>query len=411
MTDHPLVWFVATLVFIVIQGFFAMSEMSVVSFDKVRLHYLVDRGKSSAAQKLNELIKNPSRLFGTTLIAVDTALVIGSECSRRFYASLGLPPELAPVTQVAFVVIFAELVPMFAARRHSAQVALFVAPVLYACSRLFKPLILCFSFITRLINSLLKGKKGAEEQFLSREELQNIIQVRHGKVPLQDQQARIDELIGNIFRLSHTKISSIMEPIASTFCPMETMSVSELQKKLQKRFMPCFPILNEKNEVHQIAFARDLIGKDSAEPIRMCAQDAWLISEETSVLDMLKEFRSSKRPLALATNKEGKPTGLIHLQDVIEQLLPKLSGEEKAPSMGVAYERTLSCDLLLREFIKRFSVEMTADPNQTLGQYISMRLGHVPREGEVIHIDRFEMTVIEANVFSAKKISLRTLRH
>lgn len=411
MTDHPLVWFIATLVFIVIQGFFAMSEMSVVSFDKVRLHYLVDQGKSSAAQKLSELIKNPSRLFGTTLIAVDTSLVIGSECSRRFYAALGLPPELAPITQVAFVVIFAELVPMFAARRHSAQVALFVAPVLYACSRLFKPLILCFSMITRAINSLLGGKKGAEEQFLSREELQNIIQVRHGKVPLQDQQARIDELIGNIFRLSHTKISSVMQPIASTFCPPDTMTVAQLQKQLEKRYMPCFPLLNGSKQVHQIALARDIIGKNSEEPLSACAQDAWLISEETSVLDMLKEFRSSKRPLALATDKEGKPTGLVHLQDVIEQLLPKMNSEEKAPSMGVAYERTLSCDLPLREFTKRFSVEMSADLDQTLGQYISMRLGHVPREGEIIHIDRFEMTVIEANVFSAKKVSLRTLRH
>ncbi|MES2274306.1 MAG: DUF21 domain-containing protein, partial [Chlamydiota bacterium] len=69
--------------------------------------------------------KRPSRLFGTTLIGINTALVFGSECARHIYESVHLDPDWAPLTQVLLVVIFGELAPMFAARRHPEQLAMF----------------------------------------------------------------------------------------------------------------------------------------------------------------------------------------------------------------------------------------------------------------------------------------------
>ncbi len=410
--DHPLIWLVLTLIFIVIQGFFAMSEMAAVSFDKVRLDYLVEEGKSSAAKKLDTLLKAPSRLFGTTLIAVDTSLVIGSECSRNLYAALGLSPEFAPLTQVAFVVIFAELVPMFAARRHSQQVALFVAPVLYACSHFFKPLIFFFSLISQGLNSLLKGKKATADQFLSREELQNVIQHRHGKVPFADEQERIDQLIGNIFDLSHKSIKSIMLPLKDAFCPSCDLSVKELCTLIEKTYVPCFPICSsKKDEIKGVVYARDLIGLDPTKKASDKAYAAWFMPEETSVLDILKKFQTNKETLAIIADSSGKAVGLVRLENVIEQLLPSLHKAQRETAFSAAFERTLSCDMTLREFSERFSVDIKGNPDETLGQLITMRLGHLPHIGEKVHIGRFEMTVIEANVFSAKKVSLRSLRH
>ena len=107
-----------TLLSVAVQALFAFFEMACVSFNKVRLQYYVSI-RSRRAIWINYLLKRPSRLFGTTLIGITASLVVGSECSRRFYESIALDPDWAPLTQVPLVVIFGELAPMFAARRLS----------------------------------------------------------------------------------------------------------------------------------------------------------------------------------------------------------------------------------------------------------------------------------------------------
>src|SRR5580658_9565833 len=111
------------IICLIVQGFFAMIEMACVSFNKVRLQYYVSKGKKRALW-LSFLLHHPAYLFGTTLIGVNTALVIGSEYSRRFYDAMGLSPDLAPLSQIVIVLIFAEISPMFAGRRYAEHVAM-----------------------------------------------------------------------------------------------------------------------------------------------------------------------------------------------------------------------------------------------------------------------------------------------
>lgn len=81
---------------LIVEGFFSMMEMACVSFNKVRLHYYVTKGNHKA-KWISFLLSRPTRLFGTTLIGVNIALEFGSECARRFYMSLGLSPDWAPI--------------------------------------------------------------------------------------------------------------------------------------------------------------------------------------------------------------------------------------------------------------------------------------------------------------------------
>ena len=158
-----------TLLFILIQGFFAFFEMACVSFNKVRLQYYVSLGTRRALW-LNYLLKSPSRLFGTTLIGITTSLVVGSECARRLYESMNLDPDLAPLTQVLLVVIFAELSPMFAARRHPEQAAMFCVPLMILIAKVLTPMIWAFDALSTLVHRAMSKQKETP-LFLSREEV------------------------------------------------------------------------------------------------------------------------------------------------------------------------------------------------------------------------------------------------
>ncbi|MBP7075396.1 MAG: DUF21 domain-containing protein, partial [Rhabdochlamydiaceae bacterium] len=154
--------FLLTLILIclVIQGFFAMLEMACVSFNKVRLQYYVSKGNKRAIW-LNDLLHHPGRLFGTALICINAALQIGSEASRRLYESLHFSPDLAPITQVIIVLIFAEIAPLFAGRRYAEHAAMIGVPVLYAMSYLLRPLIWLFDGFCRIVHKLIGSPTNA----------------------------------------------------------------------------------------------------------------------------------------------------------------------------------------------------------------------------------------------------------
>ncbi|MBI3211953.1 MAG: DUF21 domain-containing protein, partial [Simkania negevensis] len=103
-----LFFFLLILSSLAVQSFFAMLEMASVSFNRIRLNYFIYK-KNRRAIWLSHLLKNPLLLFGTTLIGVNGAMQFGSECARRFYISIGLSPDFAPLSQVFLVLMFSEL--------------------------------------------------------------------------------------------------------------------------------------------------------------------------------------------------------------------------------------------------------------------------------------------------------------
>ena len=117
-----------------------MMEMACVSFNKVRLQYYVSKNQRRAIW-LSYLLNRPGLLFGTALIGITASLVIGSECARRLYDSLGLNSDWSPLSQIVLVIIFAEVSPMFAGRRYAEHAAMLGIPMFYFFSILLRPII------------------------------------------------------------------------------------------------------------------------------------------------------------------------------------------------------------------------------------------------------------------------------
>lgn len=134
---------------LIVQGFYSMLEMACVSFNRVRLQFYVSQG-NRRAKWLSNLLNNPTRLFGTTLIGVNATMQFGSECARRFYSSIDLSPDWAPITQIFIVLIFAELAPMFAARRYAENVVMLGIPIIYLTSFVLRPVIIVLDWICPL---------------------------------------------------------------------------------------------------------------------------------------------------------------------------------------------------------------------------------------------------------------------
>lgn len=397
-------WLLFTGLAIFVQGIFAAVEMACVSFNKIRLQYYVSRGNRRAAW-ISFLLRRPSRLFGTTLICINTSLQMGSECARRFYESVHLDPDWAPITQVLIVVIFAELVPMFTARRHPERIAMFFAPLLMGMSRLLTPFTWGFDQFSRGIHWLMKSS-AETSLFLSREEV---------KIAFEERDAgeadEFNAIVSSIFSLKNAAAAQWMKPIFEIQLFPSTAQVKEVRRALKTKYAPILPIYHRvPNNIVSIVDLRDLLRLQEDQKIMDQGKPPWFVTKDTSILQIIDQFRRNNQSMAVILEPTGQACGILTLDRIVDGIFGKqeIAAEEERPSHFV--ERTLSGSMTVLEFNREFKAELLANPAMTLSDLILASLDHSLSRGEIVRIGDFEFTCLEPTLRGVKRLHVRSLQ-
>lgn len=407
-------WALATLFCIMTESFYTSMEMAIVSFNKVRLQYYVSKG-SRRANWLNWLLQHPSRLFATTLFGVNIALIVGSECSRRFYAAMEFNPNFAPLTQVFLVLIFAELAPIFAARRYAVNMAMLGAPLVYASARIMMPITYILSGICTLANRLVGGKVSDQLIFLSREELQTILESHESEGSgIQQETDEFNVLARNIFALSSKSAVDVLVPLEriKTVPPNTTVAaMRHLVKTQQASFLPI--VNHQRTQIVGIAFPRDYLRVPDDQLLISYARSPWFITQETSLMQIIHQFKRNRQTVAAVLDSQAKPIGIVTLDGVLEELFGKYGGGPLEtppiqPQKVLMIDRTFPADFPVEEFNKLFGLELDAQGADTLGELIQKNLGHHPEQGDTILIDPFFLSVEEASLMEIKTVRVKT---
>lgn len=392
---------------LIVQGFYSMLEMACVSFNRVRLQFYVSQG-NRRAKWLSNLLNHPTRLFGTTLIGVNTTMQFGSECSRRFYSALELSPDWAPITQIFIVLIFAELAPMFAARRYAENVVMLGIPIIYLTSFILRPVVIVLDYLCRFINFLF-GVKNRSGLYLTREELQKAIEERddHPK-------EKLDPILMNIFALKTKTAKDLMDPIGEIKSTPSEHTVGDLKNLLGLKAYPFIPVYHKtpKNIV-AIAYPRDLLRLPDDTRLRAYCRSPWFITEKNSVLEIMKEFRRNNQSLAIVLDAHGQAIGTLTLDAVVDEIFGHrddwVSFGEYAPGKGKVFvDRSFPGDTLVSDVNKWFSIDLPTKANTTLEDLMEQHLGHRPDRGDAVRIENFELSVEETSLIAGRTILIRS---
>ncbi|MCX6987608.1 MAG: hemolysin family protein [Chlamydiae bacterium] len=407
-------WFLfLTISCLVVQGFFAMLEMACVSCNKVRLQYFVSKGYKRAIW-LSYLLKHPALMFGATLVMVNAALLIGSECSRRFYDSVGVSTAWSPLTQVILVLVFAEITPMFAGRRYAEDAAKMGVPILYFCAMLLKPFIWLLDLLCKWINKLF-GSVSDTGLYLSREELQNMIEDREENVFFSEEKGEFNTVVSNIFSLKNKTAKEVMKSVELVQMIPFSTSVGDLRLILSEKYCPYIPVFKKnRTNIVSIAYPRDLLRLSEVIKVKDHARSPWFITESNSILQILKQFRKNNKSIAVVLNDLGHAVGILTLDDIIDAIFGKCddwlsTGDILPRSHHVVVDRTFPGDMKVKEFNETFKVHLVYKTAETLAQVITEALGHPPAKGEGVKIDQFELTVEEVTLLNIKTVSVRTV--
>lgn len=386
---------------VVTQGLFAFFEMACVSFNKVRLQYYVSL-KSRRALWLNYLLKTPSRLFGTTLIGITASLVIGSECSRRFYESIHLDPDLAFLTQVPLVVIFGELAPMFAARRHPEQAAMFCVPLMIFLARLLTPITWAFDALSRLIHRLM-GKEVEAPLFLTREEVRMAFE--------EEKTDEFNAAISRIFQLKNLTAEQLMIPLSKVQLAPSHTTLAELRHTLSVHYAPIIPIYHRHPyNIVAIVSLRDLLRLEETKRVIDASRSPWFVTQGTSILQILQQFRHNNQSTAVILDTSGQAMGLLTLDQILAQIFGEESYEIFPEEASPYIERTLSGEMSVVEFNQQLGVNLPSDKGATLSDLILAHLDHHPVIDETLQIGDLEFTIKEPTLRGIKTLSVRSVQ-
>ena len=383
-----------------------MTEMAFVSFNRVRLAFFVEQG-SKGAILIRSFLEKPTALFGTTLIGVNFFLQLGSECSRRVFISFGLDPDFAYLPQLFIVLLFAELIPMLAARDHSEHLALAVVRPVRLLSFLLSPLLYIIDTIGKAVAYFLKSPLKVNSS-LSRDELKNLLKDSENS-PKESEREDLEPLIENIFNLKNKTPRDLMVPIEEVSCASYYATAFDAARFLEKEGVKYIPLYHERKEnIYGIVYSQDLLNLPSSAPVKEVARSPWFVVETNSIFQVINQFRKNNQKLAIVLDDSGTVVGILSLTALVEEIFSGILLEKDHFAMGgsVYIDKSFPANTKVEDLVNG-KVVLTFSKDATLEDLMAKALGNSPKDKDVAFIEGYRFT-FSGSAFSDKEVRVTT---
>lgn len=412
------------VLFILVGGFFAASEIALVSLRSTQLERLAERGAAGA--RAGRLAADANRFLSTVQIGVTLAGFFSAS-----YGAVTLAPYLAPVLvdwglgqeaadTVAFIVItvaiaylslvFGELAPKRLALQRPEGLSLVVAIPLDLLATVLRPVIWLLSRSTDVVVRLLGGDPTAQREEISEEELAVLLR---GHQSLTVHERRI---LGDVLEAGDRHVREVMLPRTEVEFLRADLPLAEAVETCRGRPYSRYPVIGTTpDDVRGFVHVRDLFDPATtagAQVVGDVVREVPLLPESMHALVALARMRASGTHLAVVVDEYGGTAGIVTLEDLIEELVGDIRDEydlvPEVPPPAPVGARTL--DGLTRVDEVHETVPGLRLPDgdyDTVGGFVMDRLGRVPRLGDRVTADGHELEVVEMDGYRVARVLVR----
>ena len=405
------------LIFIIINGFFAASEIAVVSMRRSRIKQLIEEGRLNA-DILNRLREEPDRFLATIQIGVTVAGALASaiggaaavETLKPIFKSMPIPYMAAAsgplaigivVLVIAYVsLLFGELIPKSLALANPESIALFTAPLIEKFSRISY---LFVRFLTFTTNILLKpfGKKSVHERgYISEEEVRLLLE-EGGERGVFEQDEK--ELIHSVFEFTDTFVREVMVPSPQMVTIGISMPVDEVKTIIVKEKFSRYPVTGKDlNDIRGVLYAKDfysLYSMTGNVELHKIVKPPLYIPETMKVSILLREMQKKRVHMAVVIDEYGAVSGLVTLEDLLEEIVGEIRDEydTESPVIELADgSLIIDASISTSDLQEDYGIEIPESPDyETLGGFILTHLQCIPKAGDCIELNDKKLKVVE----------------
>lgn len=414
------------LVLTLLNGFFALAEIALVSVSKSRIQHKAEQGSGKAQLVLN-LLDNPENFLssvqvGITLIGIVAGAYGGATLTDDMVEFLSgfafLGNYLRPVSMILvigaityFTIVLGELVPKTLAINNSEAVALFCVPIVNVFTKLTYPFVRLLSSSTKLILKLLNVKEKDGEK-VSEDELRFLLKVAGKQGVLEVEESRAMQ---NLFSFTDQTAKSLMTHGSEVEWIDLTWPKDVIFNKVKESVHSKFPVGEGSLEnLRGVIHNRDLLERfhDPKFTMDSILMEPMFILLNTSAFKILGLFKERKQYLGIVVDEFGSVQGIITLHDLIEAVLGDLPDEDEPEEERNIYMRREGSYLIdgrtpiweLNQYFSRTVIADRVGSYSTISGYLIDRLRSLPKMGDLVEDAHHSFEIVDMDGVRIDKV-------
>ncbi|MFQ6050851.1 MAG: hemolysin family protein [Candidatus Hydrothermarchaeota archaeon] len=385
-------------VLVLLSGFFSGSETALISLNKIRIKYLVQKGEKRA-KTVDELLKQPNRLLATILIGNNlvnvAASALATSLAIQYFGNKGIGIATGVMTLV--LLMFGEISPKAFATKNAEKVSFIVSKPIKTLEYVFYPVIEILTKFTNFIVRILGGEAKASP-FITEEEIKTMLYVGEEEGEIEPEER---EMIHKIFEFGETTVKEVLVPRMDMVCIEANRSLEEAVDKALEHGFSRLPVYEGTvDNIVGIVHIKDLfthIREKRQVSLKEVMRPTYYVPETKKVSDLLKDLQRSRQHMAICTDEYGGTVGLVTIEDLLEEIVGEIT-DEHDPRMELikkVNERTYIVNgaVPIDDLNKYLGSNFPEENSETIGGFVFHCLGKLPKPGDSIEYDGYEISV------------------
>lgn len=402
---------------LLLSAFFSGAETALFSLSRLFLKK-IENSDDRISKRIVGLLRRPRQLLITILLGNTFANVALSSFAALlalelnegyFQIKLSTVITIQVILTTAMILVFGEIIPKLVAISSPQTISRIVCHPI----RLFKVIFFPLVYVMEVLSRLLSRKRGLENNLdngFTSEEFHDLIQSEDTLHPLEEHEKR---MLVSLFRFRDAEISEIYIPRVRIKAVEENQSIGELRQLITQSGYSRIPVYRGTiDDIIGIIYVKDLILQPEKTTISELMRPAWFVTENMKIQTLLNQFKSKKLQIAMVVDEYGGTSGLISLEDILEELVGEIRDEYDTDELPEVIKHSdtewiVNGHFNVRQFNQEFHSEIDTEEYNNIAEYLLSCFNHVPGVGESFVLENsIAFTILESDRKSIKRVKV-----
>lgn len=425
------------LVLILINAFFAMSEIAIISLNDTKIKKMAEEGDKRAIKVL-KLTDSPSNFLSTIQLGVTLAGFLTSASAADSFAGpltkvisgwlnitansniygviSGVSMVIITIIISYFSLVLGELAPKRIAMQKCEEISFKVVGVLLFVRNITRPFIKILSVSTNLVVRILGFDPNANEEVVTEEEIRMMVDEGEEKGVIEESQK---EMINNIFDFDDVPVSDVMTHRTEIEAVEITDKIEDVVKLSCENGYSRIPVYeDELDNIRGIIYVKDLlpfVGKSipSGKKLSKLMREAEFVPESKRCGDLFTEMTEKRVQMMFVSDEYGAVSGLVTIEDLIESIVGNIQDEydDEEDDIVQIDDKTFNFDGTtdIEEVAATLDIDIPEGEYDTLGGLIMSELGRMPEENDEIICEGYKFMVEEMDERRIDRVRIEKL--
>ena len=416
-----LIWIqgIVVIFLLICSALISGAEVAFFSLQLKAIEELNENNSDPRLQRVITLLKRPKRLLATILVAnnfINIAIVLVFSVLSSFFFSGIENPILVLIIEIGLIttiiLIFGEILPKVYANRNALEFAKRMAFLISALDQYF---LFWITYPMSKTTSFLEKRLGDQKNQFSVDKLSQALELTGDDETTSDEQ----RILEGIVNFGNTDTREVMCPRIDMFALSDELSLEEIIPIILEEGYSRIPVYHEKKDnIKGILYTKDLLPNLGNPDFvwQGVLKPPIYVPENKKLDDLLKEFQQKKIHLAIVVDEYGGTSGLITLEDIMEEIVGDISDEFDEHDLSYSriddYTYIFEAKISLKDFFKAIHIEDTEifenvkGDSETLAGLLLELAKKFPRKGQKIRFQDYTFTVEELEQMRIKQVKV-----